>query len=57
MINVAFYDIFYLRLYYWQVDRELPRNFRVDPCRRQVGHPCHKRWSTITSTYSVCNFL
>jgi len=38
MKNVAFYDIFYLWLYYRPVDRELSRNFLVDPNRRQVGH-------------------
>jgi len=35
---IAFYDILYLRLYYRPVDCELPRNFLVDPNRRQVGH-------------------
>jgi len=38
--NVAFYNILYLWLYYWAVDRELSRNFLVDPSRRQGGHPC-----------------
>ena len=37
---VAFYDIFYLYLYYRPVDRELSRNFVVDRSRRQRGHPC-----------------
>jgi len=38
---IAFYDIFYLWLYHRPVDRELSRNFLVDPSRRQVGHPRH----------------
>jgi len=39
MNNVAFYVILYLWLYYRLVDRELSRNFLVDPSRRLVGHP------------------
>jgi len=39
MKNVAFYDILYLQFYYRSIDRELPRNFLVDPSRRQVDHP------------------
>jgi len=44
MKNVAFYDILYLWLYYRPVDRELSRNFLVDPSRRQVGHICCTEW-------------
>ena len=40
MRNVAFHDILYLWLYNRLVDRELSKNFLVDPSQRQVGHPC-----------------
>ena len=36
---IAFSDIFYLCLSYRPVDRELSRNFLVDPSRRQAGNP------------------
>jgi len=29
-------------LCYRPVDREISRNFLVDPSQRQVGHPCNK---------------
>jgi len=41
------YDIFYLCLYYRPVDRELSRNFLVDPSRRQVGHPCFRLYLSV----------
>ena len=40
LLFIAFYDIFYLCLYYRPVDRELSRNFLIDRSRRQRGHPC-----------------
>jgi len=42
MRNIAFHDILYLWLYNRLVDRELSKNFLVDPSQRQVGHPCYK---------------
>jgi len=36
--------ILYLWLYYQLVDRELSRNFLVDPSRRQVGHPWNRQY-------------
>ena len=42
MRNVASHDILYLWLYNRLVDRELSKNFLVDPSQRQVGHPCCK---------------
>jgi len=42
LLFIAFYDIFYVCLYYRPVDRELSRNFLVDRSRRQVGHPCSR---------------
>jgi len=51
MNNVAFYDLLYLWLYYRPVDRELLRNFLVDPSRRQVGRPCLTSESLLNSVY------
>jgi len=42
MKNVALYDILYLWLSCWLpwlVDRELPRNFRVDPVEDKLATP------------------
>jgi len=36
------FGILYLWLYYQLVDRELSRNFLVDPSQRQVGHPWNR---------------
>jgi len=47
MRNVAFHDILYLWLYNRLVDRELSKNFLVDPSQRQVGHP----WSIGTRNF------
>jgi len=41
---IAFYDIFFLCLYYRPVDRELSRNFVVDRSRRQRGHPWYRSY-------------
>jgi len=35
------FGILFLWLYERRADRELARNFQVDPSRRQVGHPWH----------------
>jgi len=48
MRNVAFHDILYLWLYNRLVDRELSKNFLVDPSQRQVGHP----WPTARAGFT-----
>ena len=45
--------ILYLWLYYRPVDRELSRNFLVDPSRRQVGHPWNRLLSYTAHRYAT----
>ena len=51
---IAFYDVFYLWLYYRPVDRKLTRNFVVDPSRRQFGHPWY-RVSRTALSWATCS--
>jgi len=45
------FSILRLWLYYRPADRELSRNFQVDPSRRQVGHPWNRLLVYTTHTY------
>ena len=56
MRNVAFHDILYLWLYNRLVDRELSKNFLVDPSQRQVGHPCYRSWIFIPRIQNYKNW-
>ena len=53
MRNVAFHDILYLWLYNRLVDRELSKNFLVDPSQRQVGHPCPREFLKYLEFFAV----